>query len=171
MYTTEFLKIHIYSVFICTWVYMCHTMQVKVRRNLLCVFVNTCAHICYTMLVQVRGNLQESPSFLTMYVLGIFTRQAIGHHSHLYNLLGEPQPGAWWMSSYSASWSRSWWHLERCRHHQGSHTVERQSKVVMAQRKVPSPGLHTLVLWPLIRQRTWTVEKNRPSVWFSKNPK
>lgn len=97
---------------------------------------------------------------LTVYVLGTFTRQALCSHSHLYSLPGGPQPGAWWMSSYSASWSRSWWHREKCRRRQESHTAERQSKAVMDQRKVPSPGLHTVAPGPLSDSSLlWTVGK------------
>lgn len=49
------------------------------------------------------------------------------------------------MSSYAASWSKSWWHLERYRPRQASHTAERQSMSVMGHRKVTSPA-HSCLL-------------------------
>lgn len=131
---------------------MLHHASEGQRKLILCLRACMCSHM------MVRGSLQGSSISLTVYVLGTFTRQALRSHSHLYSLPGGSQPGAWWMSSYSASWSRSWWHREKCRRRQESHTAERQSKAVMDQRKVPSPGLHTAVPGPLSDSSLlWTV--------------
>lgn len=134
-----------------------------------CVCAHVCVRTCHTMQKEARGPLQESPPSFSCGFWGSLWEQALGPHSYLCNRLGGSQPGAWWTSSYAASWPRSWWHLERCRPHQESHTAERQSEAVRAHSKVTSPAHGCLLLPQQTAHSCWPWGKPC-SVCFPENP-